>query len=226
MNLPFRPALRALREQGLGPARLTLRTRRETFRKALSKVDFEPGSVAASKGAVLGTVLTEARQRDAMTLWYLLSRVEPSDRLSVYGRLAVLVPPPKGTTREGLLSLDREMLDRWREEIDKARGLNRFGSLHSTLRFIWTGTHSEGFTDCKENGKAPFCDKGVKPMRNTIRLALVFCAVLVIVAGITIKLRRTSTAKYLRKKIAWSFTSGARSLRSPARTAWPWSGGR
>jgi len=32
-------------------------------------------------------------------------------------------------------------------------------------------------------------------MRNTIRLALVFCAVLVIVAGITIKLRGTSTAK-------------------------------
>lgn len=31
-------------------------------------------------------------------------------------------------------------------------------------------------------------------MRNTIRLALVFCAVLVIVAGITIKLRRTSNA--------------------------------
>ena len=31
-------------------------------------------------------------------------------------------------------------------------------------------------------------------MRNTIRLALVFCAVLVIVAGITIKLRRTSSA--------------------------------
>ncbi|HEX3229155.1 MAG TPA: hypothetical protein VHQ95_09340, partial [Pyrinomonadaceae bacterium] len=31
-------------------------------------------------------------------------------------------------------------------------------------------------------------------MRNTIRLALVFCAVLIIVAGITIKLRHTSTA--------------------------------
>jgi len=29
------------------------------------------------------------------------------------------------------------MLDSWREEIDKARGLNRFRSLHSTLRFIW-----------------------------------------------------------------------------------------
>src|ERR1700745_2722482 len=36
--------------------------------------------------------------------------------------------------------------------------------------------------------------KGVRTMRNTIRLAIVFCAVLVIVTGITIKLRRTSTA--------------------------------
>src|SRR6267378_2268145 len=31
-------------------------------------------------------------------------------------------------------------------------------------------------------------------MRNTIRLALVFCVVLIIVTGVTIKLRRTSTA--------------------------------
>src|SRR4030095_4322397 len=36
--------------------------------------------------------------------------------------------------------------------------------------------------------------KRSKPMRNTIRLALVFCAVLLMVAGITIKLRRTSNA--------------------------------
>jgi hypothetical protein len=86
----------------------------------------------------------------------LLARVEAADRLAVYGRLAALVPPPKGTTQEGLLSLDRAMLDSWREEIDKARGLNRFGSLHSTLR-LFGRTHSEGFTDCKENGNAPFC---------------------------------------------------------------------
>jgi hypothetical protein len=62
-------------------------------------------------------------------------------------------------------------------------------------------------------------------MRNTIRLALVFCAVLVIVA----ESQSSCAAHQPRrppKKIAWSFTSGARSLRSPARTAWRWSGGR
>jgi hypothetical protein len=122
---------------GFGPGTPYFEDASETFRKALTKVDFEAGSVAASKGAVLATVLAEARQRDAMTLWYLLARVEPTDRLAVYGRLAALVPPPKGTTQEGLLSLDRAMLDNWRAEIDKARGLNRFGSWHSTLRFIW-----------------------------------------------------------------------------------------
>ena len=125
---------------GFGPGTPYFEDASETFRKALTKVDFEAGSVAAAKSPVLGTVLAEARQRDAMTLWYLLSRVEPSDRLSVYARLAFLVPPPKGTSREGLLSLDREMLDRWREEIDKSRGLNSFGSLQITWRRIWTGT--------------------------------------------------------------------------------------
>src|SRR6185369_13223973 len=125
---------------GFGPGTPYFEDATETFRKALTKIDFETGSVAAAKGAALGTVLAEARPRDAMTLWYLLSRVEPSDRPAVYARLAFLVPPPKGTSREGLLSLDREMLDRWREEIDKSRGLNSFGSLQITWRRIWTGT--------------------------------------------------------------------------------------
>lgn len=129
---------------GFGPGTPYFEDASENFRKALTKVDFEPGSVAASKGAVLGTVLAEARERDAMTLWYLLSRVEPADRLSVYGRLAFLVPPPKGTTREGLLSLDPAMLDRWREEIDKSRGLNSIESLPGTLRRIWTVTGGKG----------------------------------------------------------------------------------
>jgi len=125
---------------GFGPGTPYFEDASETFRKALTKVDFDAGSVAAAKGAALGTVLAEARPRDAMTLWYVLSRVEPSDRPGVYARLAFLVPPPKGTSREGLLSLDREMLDRWREEIDKSRGLNSFGSLQITWRRIWTGT--------------------------------------------------------------------------------------
>jgi hypothetical protein len=116
---------------GIGPGTPYFEDATENLRSALTKFDFDHDHSA------LEMVLAQARQRDAMTVWYLLSRVEPADRLSVYGRLAVLVPPPKGTTREGLLALNREMLDRWREEIDKARGLNRVGSLHSSLRFLW-----------------------------------------------------------------------------------------
>ena len=119
---------------GIGPGTPYFEDASENLRSALAQVDFDGDHAALDK------VLTEARQRDAMTLWYLLSRLEPASRVSVYERLAVLVPPPKGTTREGLLSLNREMLDLWRDEIDKARGLNRFGSLHSTLRVIWQGT--------------------------------------------------------------------------------------
>jgi hypothetical protein len=125
---------------GFGPGTPYFEDASERFRKALTKVDFEAGDAAASKAPALGSVLAEARQRDAMTLWYLLSRVQPADRVAVYGRLAVLVPPPKGTTQGGLLSLDRAMLDSWRQEIDKARGLSRFGSLDSSLRVIWQGT--------------------------------------------------------------------------------------
>lgn len=122
---------------GIGPGTPYFEDASENFRTALAKVDFGSKDASASRKPALETVLTEARQRDAMTLLYLLSRVPREDRVTVYERLATLVAPPGGTSREGLLSLDREMLDRWRDEIDKTRGLNRFGSLHSTLRFIW-----------------------------------------------------------------------------------------
>lgn len=122
---------------GIGPGTPYFEDASEDFRAALTKVDFGSKDAPLSTKPPLQTVLIEARQRDGLTLLYLLARVRPEDRVTVYERLATLVPPPRGTSQEGLLSLDPEMLDRWREEIDKTRGLNRFGSLHSTLRFIW-----------------------------------------------------------------------------------------
>src|SRR5262249_53192183 len=96
--------------KGVGPGTPYFEDATENFRNALTKVDFEPSSSAPA----LATVLSEARRRDAMTLWYLLSRVEPENRTIVYDGLANLVPPPAGTTREGLLALNREMLDAWK----------------------------------------------------------------------------------------------------------------
>jgi hypothetical protein len=83
-----------------------------SFREALSKFDFS-SSTQEVRSAELSKILAEARQRDALTVWHLLSRVEESERGLVYDRLATLLPPPSGVTRDGILRLDQEMLDLW-----------------------------------------------------------------------------------------------------------------
>jgi hypothetical protein len=82
------------------------------FQDALSHFDFET-TTPAERRTLLGILLTDARRDDAMTLWHLLSRVSDAERPSVYDRLAALSPPPDGITREGILRLDRTMLDTW-----------------------------------------------------------------------------------------------------------------
>lgn len=58
------------------------------------------------------------RKRSAVTLWHLLQRVRPEWRVRVYDRLAALSAPPDGVTREGILRLDRPMLERWRRDLN------------------------------------------------------------------------------------------------------------
>jgi hypothetical protein len=82
------------------------------FREALSRFDFET-TMGGERGALLGVLIADARKKDALTLWHLLSRVSDADRPGVFDRLASLAPPPAGVTREGILRLDRPMLDAW-----------------------------------------------------------------------------------------------------------------
>ena len=86
------------------------------FRSALARFDFEdstPGQRAHDVAIVLG----EARNRDALTLWHLLARVDEGQRALVYDRLSQLVPPPATVTKEGILRLDQPMLDLWWNEL-------------------------------------------------------------------------------------------------------------
>jgi hypothetical protein len=83
-----------------------------SFREALSKFDFA-ATTREQRSAELNNILAEARQRDAFTVWHLLARVDESQRGSVYDRMATLVPPPAGVTRDGILRLDQKMLDLW-----------------------------------------------------------------------------------------------------------------
>lgn len=88
----------------------------DTFRTALSRFDLASGT-ADERAAALQVVLAQARARDALTLWHLLSRVSGSERSRVYDRLSQLVAAPAGVTREGILRLDTDMLDLWWNEL-------------------------------------------------------------------------------------------------------------
>ena len=83
-----------------------------SFRETMTKFDFD-ASTPEERSAELSKILAESRQRDALTVWHLLSRVRESERSIVYDRLATLLPPPPGVTREGILRLDQKMLDSW-----------------------------------------------------------------------------------------------------------------
>jgi len=84
----------------------------QQFRSAVAQFDSTKAG-SAQRGAAEQVILRQARLRDGLTLWHLLSRVSEVDRRAVYERLSALIPPPVGTTREGILRLDRSMLDSW-----------------------------------------------------------------------------------------------------------------
>jgi hypothetical protein len=93
----------------------------EDAREALARLDAGRGSDEDLRlviDSLRGRATSGAeRQRSATTLWHLLPRVEPDRRALVYERLAELSPPPRRVTREGILALERRMLERWRSDL-------------------------------------------------------------------------------------------------------------
>lgn len=85
------------------------------FQAALTRFDFANGGKTS-----LQTIINEADFYDMFTLWHLLSRVPANDRGVVYDALADFVAPPAGVTRDGIIALDKKMLDLWRTEVENA----------------------------------------------------------------------------------------------------------
>lgn len=100
----------------IGPGTPYFENAPEPLRAALARFDFTD-STAEERANDLGIVLAESHKTDALTLWHLLARTDESQRARVFDRLGALVPPPAGVTREGILRLDRGMLDRWWNEL-------------------------------------------------------------------------------------------------------------
>lgn len=109
-----------LTRPGLGPGTPYFEDASPQFREALATFDTaQPSSDAHSQQ--LNIILARARAKDALTLWHLLSRTTGPERAQVYDRLVALVPPPDGVTRDGILSLDRPMLDRFWDALGLGR---------------------------------------------------------------------------------------------------------
>jgi len=100
---------------GIGPGTPYFEDSSATFRESLKKVDFDPD--AAARSVALTSMLGDARPKDTLTLWHLLTRVDGNDRVRVYDKMAALDPPPEGVTREGVLQLNEQMLESWRDEL-------------------------------------------------------------------------------------------------------------
>jgi len=77
------------------------------------------------------------RRRSAVTLWHLLQRVTPDGRARVFEQLAALSPPPPGATREGILALDRRMLERWRADLSPMWSEEAQPWPHRIARRLW-----------------------------------------------------------------------------------------
>jgi hypothetical protein len=119
--------------RGIGPGTPYYETAPDALPRALAVLDF--GRDPAERDAALSAVLASARERDALSLWHLLARVDGDARGRVFDRLAVLVPPPPGVAREGVLRGDGSMRDAWWDEL----GLGSADFWRG-----WTGRWSDG----------------------------------------------------------------------------------
>ena len=85
------------------------------FRRALENFDFGGGGSTA-----VNSLLAKADLYDVVTLWHLLKRVARHDRGAVFDKLARFVVPPAGVTREGIIGLDKKMLEAWKDDVETA----------------------------------------------------------------------------------------------------------
>ena len=97
---------------GLGPGTPLYEDAAHALKSAVDRID-AGGLSPNERSAAIDDLLAAAREKDAFTLWHLLSRVDDGERGLVFDRLAGLVAPPGGVTRAGVLAGDREMLEIW-----------------------------------------------------------------------------------------------------------------
>lgn len=109
--LPQMYYCRAFNDRGIGvPVRMNAG-------ELLKKAVFEFNMSGQPEEAFTAIILNSGKS-DAVTLWHLIQKTEASRRAAVFDKLVQLAPLPEGVTREGILSLDKNMLQKWLNEIE------------------------------------------------------------------------------------------------------------
>jgi ferric-dicitrate binding protein FerR (iron transport regulator) len=96
---------------GSGPGTPFYEDSSSAFQAAIDYLD--TGKDGTEYARQLAIAIRESRVRDALSLWYLIPRVDAPSRGLVHDRLVELLPPPPGVTREGIMALDPAMLGAW-----------------------------------------------------------------------------------------------------------------
>ena len=128
-----------LTQPGIGPGTPFFEDASETFLNALTKFDFEGGGAGS-----LNTLLAQSRPRDTLTLWHLLARVDEQNRGRVFNRIVEFAPLPEGVTREGIMRLDREMLELWKDQLETIWSHESVRGLRKAWRQLWSDSPAPG----------------------------------------------------------------------------------
>lgn len=103
----------ALTKKGKGLGTPFSDTATKDFQTALYKFDFGKGGKES-----LEFILKNSRSYDTVTLWNLLSRVSKNERERILDTIISFTKLPAGITREGILDLDKKMLEKLRWELE------------------------------------------------------------------------------------------------------------
>lgn len=102
-----------LTRRGKGLGTPFFETATENFKEDLRKFDFEAGGEK-----YLDSIIEQAKAKDTLTLWHLLSRVSENEREKVFNKILKFAKLPYGVNKKGILELDKKMIEEWRYEIE------------------------------------------------------------------------------------------------------------
>ncbi len=80
----------------------------EKLKQAAFQLSFE-----RDDNTLLPTILDEAKKHDAVTLWNLIKRSSKEKRGSIFDKLNDMIAAPQGVSREGVIKLDKNMMQKW-----------------------------------------------------------------------------------------------------------------